>query len=116
MTFERLALGRAAEAAAASWYEANGYQVIARNWRCAVGEIDLVAVRSADRLVAVCEVKARSSARFGSALEAVDDRKQRRVRRVAGCFLTEAGLRARRIRFDVAAWQAGTLVVVEGAF
>lgn len=116
MTAARLALGATAEAAAARWYERHGYDVVARNWRCREGELDLVAVRRRDRLVAVCEVKARRTDRFGHALEAVDERKQLRVRRVAGRFLAHAGLRARRVRFDVAAWQAGELTVVEGAF
>ncbi|HEV8116070.1 MAG TPA: YraN family protein, partial [Acidimicrobiales bacterium] len=83
MTFERIALGRAVEERAASWYQAHGYDVVARNWRCREGEVDLVAVRRRDGLVVFCEVKARRSARFGSAAEAVGRNKQARLRRLA---------------------------------
>jgi putative endonuclease len=42
VTARRLALGAAGEAQAAAWYEANGYEIVARNWRCRDGEIDLI--------------------------------------------------------------------------
>lgn len=116
MTFERLALGRAVEERAASWYQANGYEVVDRNWRCPGGELDLVAVRRRDRLVVFCEVKARRSARFGSAAEAVGRDKQARLRRLAATWLAGHRGRAAAIRFDVAAWDAGRFEVIQGAF
>src|SRR5579872_3795991 len=75
-----IALGRAGEDLAAAWYEARGYAVVARNWRSAGGEIDLVARRG--RLVVIVEVKARSSDRFGHPAEAVMRDKQLRLRRL----------------------------------
>lgn len=116
MTFERIALGRAVEERAASWYRDNGYEVVDRNWRCSDGELDLVAVRRRDRLVVFCEVKARRSGRFGSAAEAVGRDKQNRLRRLGGRWMTEHGTRASAIRFDVAAWDGGRFEVVEAAF
>jgi len=116
VTFERIALGRAVEERAASWYSSNGYEVVERNWRCPEGEVDLVAVRRSDRLVVFCEVKARRNARFGSAAEAVGRDKQARLRRVASTWLSGHRTGARTIRFDVAAWDAGRFEVVEGAF
>ena len=59
MTRARLALGAAGEAAAALWYEQQGYVVVARNWRCREGELDLVVARRGE-LVFV-EVKARAA-------------------------------------------------------
>jgi len=113
---ERIALGRAVEERAAGWYRGHGYEVVDRNWRCPDGEVDLVAVRRRDRLVVFCEVKARRSARFGSAAEAVGRDKQARLRRLAARWLTEHRGGASAIRFDVAAWDAGRFEVVEAAF
>lgn len=110
------ALGRSGEDAAAEWYRAAGYEVVARNWRCRLGEIDLVCRRG--RVLVICEVKARSSARFGSPLEAVTAAKQRRLRRLAAAYLDGAGEggRAAVVRFDVAAVLGGEVEVVEAAF
>ena len=63
------ALGKTGEDAAAAWYEAHGYEVVARNWSCRQGELDIVA--RLGRLHVFCEVKARSSEAFGLPAEAV---------------------------------------------
>jgi putative endonuclease len=124
-------LGERGEQAVVDWYEAKGFSVIARNWRSRAGEIDLVA-RAGD-LVVVCEVKTRSSSKFGSPFEAVTPEKARRLRRLAGEWLSSArrsgelggstgGNRASGVdvRFDVASvtQERGRLVVevIEGAF
>ena len=78
--------GRQGEDAAASWYQEAGYRILDRNWRCAQGEIDLIVAQ--DSTVVFVEVKARSSTRFGSGFEAVDWRKQRRVRQLARLWLS----------------------------
>lgn len=70
-------LGRAGEERAARYLTAQGYVVLARNWRCAQGEIDIVAVRG-ERL-SIIEVKTRRSSAFGHPFEAVDARKRRRL-------------------------------------
>lgn len=115
MTHARRRLGIDGEARAAAWYEARRYRVVARNWRDREGELDLVLER--DGVLVFCEVKARSSDRFGAAVEAVGPRKQARVRAAAVRFLA-AGITGapRRIRFDVAAVTGGNVEVVEGAF
>ena len=59
--------------------------VLDRNWRCELGEIDLV-LRDGHTLV-VCEVKTRSALRFGSPLEAVTEAKAARLRRLAARWL-----------------------------
>lgn len=110
----RRALGSAGEEAAARWYAAQGYEVLARNWRCRTGEIDLV-LRRGDTVV-VCEVKTRTSAAYGLPAEAVTPAKQRRLRALAREWLTATGVRALRIRFDVVAVLGGRLEVIEGAF
>jgi putative endonuclease len=98
-------LGRAGEEATADWYGRAGYEVVARNWRCPVGEIDLVLVDPGG-VVVICEVKTRSSSAFGTPLEAVSLTKQRRLRQLAVAWLAStrpSGGRLRPVRFDVAA-------------
>ena len=103
-TDTRKAVGAHGEAVAAAYLARQGYQVLARNWRRAGGEIDIIAA-TGDTLVFV-EVRTRSSRAYGSGEESVDWRKQRQVRKVAALFLSEAGsLRYRRFRFDVIAVQ-----------
>ena len=115
MTRARQALGRFGEDSAARWYEERGYRILARNWRVREGELDLVVAR--DRVLVFCEVKTRSSTRFGSAAEAVDVRKQRQVRAVARRFLAEeVGRAPAAIRFDVAAVTPEGVTVIEAAF
>ncbi len=110
----RRAVGVAGEDLAAAWYVEHGYEVVARNWRCRDGELDLI-VR-AGRLFVFCEVKARSSTAFGSPLEAVGREKRQRIRHLAARWLEDAPTRAREIRFDVVGVVDGDLEVVEGAF
>lgn len=119
MVSNRAQLGRDGEAAAAQWYERRGYEVLARNWRCRDGELDLVVANTES--IVFCEVKTRSTTAFGSAAEAVDWRKQRRIRRLAAIWLSDAARkRGSTVRFDVAAVApvAGVFVVevIEEAF
>jgi putative endonuclease len=101
----RRALGRRGEEAAARWYREAGYDIAARNWRCAEGEIDLVVIDPARSVAVICEVKTRSSSAFGSPAEAVTTAKQRRLRRLATRWLAEraGGPSLRSVRFDVVA-------------
>jgi putative endonuclease len=70
-------LGRAGEDRAARYLADAGYVILARNWRCSQGEIDIVAMRGST--LCVVEVKTRRSVGFGHPLEAVDGRKRRRL-------------------------------------
>jgi putative endonuclease len=114
MTARRLRLGAEGEALAAAWYEAHGYTVLARNWRCSEGEIDLVLHRG--RAVVICEVKTRSSNAFGVPAEAVTSTKRAKLRVLASRWLEQAPFRPTEIRFDVAAVLAGQLEIIEAAF
>lgn len=107
--------GRRGEAAAAAWYRHNGYQVLATNWRCREGEIDLIV--TAGETVAFVEVKARSTARFGTGAEAVDWRKQQKVRSVARYWLAGQSHHYPELRFDVVDVDGReTLQVHQGCF
>lgn len=116
MTHARRRLGAAGEDRAAAWYVAQGYEVLARNWRCREGEIDLIC-RTGSTVV-VCEVKTRSSLAYGHPAEAVTPTKQRRLRKLASLWLAsgELAARPRAVRFDVAAVLPGSVQVIEAAF
>jgi putative endonuclease len=114
----RPALGRAGEDAAAAFYARNGFTIVERNWRCSAGEIDLIVRRGS--LLVFCEVKTRSSVTRGLPSEAVDWRKQARLRRLAGRWLAERRPRARDLRFDVVAVEGDSsglrMTLLPGAF
>jgi uncharacterized protein (TIGR00252 family) len=122
-------LGARGEQRAAEWYTAAGYEIVARNWRCREGEIDIVARRRGE--LVFCEVKTRTSARFGAPAEAVTVARQRRLRALAARFLAAAapdgggldrgaldggGRPGDRVRFDVVSVRGPHLDVIEGAF
>ncbi|MDW3217636.1 MAG: YraN family protein [Acidimicrobiales bacterium] len=113
MDRSRVALGAWGEARVARHYEAAGYAVLDRNWRVKGGELDLVVGRG-DEIV-FCEVKTRSSDRFGHAAEAVGYRKQQFLRRTAVSWL-DANDRRGRIRFDVATVTPAGVAVIAAAF
>lgn len=94
-------LGRRGEALAADYLTALGYAVIDRNWRCAHGEIDVVAVDGND-LVFV-EVKTRSTVAFGHPFEAITVPKLARLRRLAAAWCEAHPEPRRSIRIDAVA-------------
>ena len=104
----RAALGAYGETAAADHLLAQGMVLLDRNWRCELGELDLV-LRDGRTLV-VCEVKTRSSTRFGSPLEAVTEQKAARLRRLAARWLADHQVRPDDVRIDL----VGVLVTGTG--
>ncbi len=112
-------LGRDGELIAVAHLEAAGLVVLARNWRCASGELDIIA-REGSTLV-FCEVKTRSGTGYGSPAEAVGRVKAGRIRRLAVAWLAQAGQGWPEIRFDVVGvvaprGAAATVEHLRGAF
>lgn len=101
MTYERQAFGEFGEKTAVEELERRGYAILARRYRTRYGEIDIVADDAGT--VVFVEVKARATPEFGSAAEAVTERKQRRLAAMATDFLARNGLTDRPCRFDVVA-------------
>lgn len=93
------ALGRRGEQIAAEYLERAGMRILDRNWRCAEGEIDIVATER--QILVVCEVKTRSSVRYGTPLEAVTRAKRLRLRRLAARWLVAYGVLFDEVRIDV---------------
>jgi putative endonuclease len=99
-TQDRGALGRAGEEATVAAYEARGFHLLARNWRCALGELDLVVHRRG--LLVFCEVKTRGGSSFGGGFDAVTREKRRKLRRLAEAYLLAERPPHTDVRFDVA--------------
>jgi putative endonuclease len=113
----RAALGRAAEERAAHRLRQAGFTVLARNYRCRGGELDIVARRA--ELLVIAEVRLRSSTRFGGPAASVTTAKRRRIVHAARHLLARQPWLARlAIRFDVLATHgaSGPIEWIEGAF
>jgi putative endonuclease len=111
-TIHKDALGHAGEDAALAVYEARGFHLVARNWRCGLGELDLVVHRRG--LLVFCEVKTRAGSRFGGGFDAVTRSKRARLRRLAEAFLLSERPPHAQTRFDVASAQVhGDRISVE---
>ena len=81
------ALGDYGEQLATRYLREQGLTILERNWRCAQGEVDIVALDG--ECLVVCEVKTRRGQGFGDPVEAVTRRKAARLRRLAACWLAE---------------------------
>ncbi|HZJ06103.1 MAG TPA: YraN family protein [Nocardioidaceae bacterium] len=104
----RASLGAYGEALAARHLTVAGMVLLDRNWRCDLGEIDLV-LRDG-RILVVCEVKTRSSLAFGSPVECVSEQKAARLRRLAARWLAAHAIHPDEIRIDL----VGVLVPAAG--
>lgn len=107
-------LGEEGEARAADWLEGRGWRILARRWRCKLGEIDLIAL-DGDIMVFV-EVKTRLSSRFGSPEESIRHAQKRRLVRAATAYLRCFGGAGRAARFDVIALDVKGLRHIPNAF
>jgi|YNPBryunderm2012_1023409.scaffolds.fasta_scaffold01107_7 putative endonuclease len=95
---------RLGELLAAAWLVLKGYRIAARNWRCAQGEIDLIARRG--ELLVFVEVKTRTSRAVGAPEEAVTAAKRARLVRLAQVYLSRYRGPTPGCRFDVVAVDA----------
>lgn len=91
-------LGHIGEEIAAEYLARNGYSIIARNWYCVRGEIDIIAEHKMD--VVAVEVKTRRGTGYGSPLESITPSKVRRLRRLLGMWIRTHGATVRGLRID----------------
>lgn len=96
-----------------------GYEILEKNYRCKLGEIDIIARHKVgnDIFIVFIEVKYRKDDRIGSPFEAVDYKKQLIIRRVSQHFLVTNGYRVMpRIRYDVIGITGRKIELIENAF
>lgn len=105
MTEERLSLGRWGEEEAERFLRRRGMKILERNFRCPLGEIDIIA--SHGKVLVFIEVKTRRTAAFGTPQEAVGPTKQRQIVRTAQWYLGSGNGRGLQPRFDVVAVRPG---------
>jgi putative endonuclease len=111
-------LGRRGERIAARRLRRSGYRLLARNFRAAGAEIDLIATEG--ETIVFVEVKTRIGVKAGRPEEAVDMRKQERIRRAARVYLSRYRAHERPVRFDVVAitgqWPHRRVELIKDAF
>ena len=111
-------LGKEGERIAEQYLKRKGYKLVERNYRCSAGEVDLIVLDR--RVIVFVEVKTRTGHGFGTPLEAVQPRKQRKMMQAAQFFLSQKKLHQRDARFDVVgiSWPGREPVIehVENAF
>lgn len=99
-TASQLKIGKMGEEVTVHWLKNQGWEILARNWRCPHGEIDIIA-RQGD-IVAFVEVKTRTVGYLSSPLEAINIIKQHKILKTAWLWLEEVKIQEQP-RFDVAA-------------
>ena len=100
-TLTRAELGALGEALAVDHLTRMGLRIVSRNWRCRYGELDVIACDEAAGTVVFVEVKTRTGDGYGGLPEAVTPQKVRRLRRLAGLWLTSQDQRWGAVRIDV---------------
>ncbi|AWB44278.1 YraN family protein [Paenibacillus sp. CAA11] len=99
----RKAKGMAAEQAAAAYLQSLGYRIIARNWRCRSGELDIIAEHSETLIIVEVRSRSAASSAFGTPAESITARKIRQVRETAAVYLHQMQGYHLKVRFDVVA-------------
>jgi putative endonuclease len=100
-TLTRAEIGALGEQLAVDHLESLGLRVLARNWRCRYGELDVIAADDVARVAVFVEVKTRTSDQFGGVAQAVTADKVRRLRRLSGLWLAAHDGSWAAVRIDV---------------
>ncbi len=109
-------LGARYENLAAEYLASRGYEIWERNYRCRTGEIDLIAMDTADGSICFIEVKYRKTDRYGLPSEAVSVRKQQKILAVSRHYLQARGLYGAACRYDVAEILGDRIRLIKNAF
>lgn len=99
MTQKSLQFGKEGEKAAVGYLKKNGYRILEKNFRNAIGEIDIIAEHK--KVVVFIEVKTRADHEFGAPITAITFAKQKKLSKMARSFLAEKHIADRECRFDV---------------
>ncbi|MGD9620531.1 MAG: YraN family protein [Mycolicibacterium sp.] len=107
ITESRAEIGARGEQIAVDYLSLRGLRVLARNWRCRYGELDLIAAEDDSRTVVFVEVKTRTGEHFGGVEQAVTPAKVRRLRRLVGLWLAQQNGQWASVRIDVVTVRIG---------
>ncbi|MBE6894185.1 MAG: YraN family protein [Ruminococcaceae bacterium] len=109
-------IGKVGEEKVTWKYRLKGYKILARNFNCRYGELDIVVQKG--KTIVVVEVKTRKNDKFAQAKEFVDYRKQERIKNTTNIFLQKNKLTDYNIRFDVAEvyTESNIVNIIENAF
>ena len=107
--------GNKAEEQAAQYLKEKGYKILARNFSCRVGEIDIIS-QDKQKILVFVEVKQRKTNLFGGGLAAVNKAKQRRITLTAAAYIKKTKINYTALRFDIITVTAGVLQHYENAF
>ena len=102
---KRRALGKEGEDAGAIWLESRGMRVLERNFRCRMGEIDIVG--EIDGMTVIVEARGRSSDKWGTAAESIDYEKRRKLKMLAAYYMCLRGKADEAYRIDVLSMRYG---------
>lgn len=96
---DKKTIGKLGEEKAAVYLSSKGYEILERNYGRYSGEIDIVALK--DDILIFIEVKTRNSLNYGYAFEAVDHKKQEKIRNTSLLYLVDRGLEDYQLRYDL---------------
>ncbi|MEB3032685.1 YraN family protein [[Mycobacterium] nativiensis] len=100
-TWTRAQVGALGEQVAVEYLLGQGWAILARNWRCRYGELDVIATDPTARTVIFVEVKTRTGDGYGGLAYAVPEVKLRRLRRLSGVWLARQEAHWPQVRLDV---------------
>ena len=112
--FYKKSLGRAGELKATEFLKKKGYEILERNYKTHIGEIDIIALDN--ETVVFVEVKTRIDDAFGAPAEAVDERKRFKYKKVATEYLVKKNRLENNCRFDVIEIENGKINHIIDAF
>lgn len=110
----RINLGKKGEDISTKFLKKQGYKIMERNYRCSLGEIDIVA-KDKDILCFV-EVKTRRTEEYGLPEEAIDAYKQKKLAKVALSYLKQKKIHGQDLRFDVVSVYPDHIELIKDAF
>ena len=114
MSIVNIKEGAIGESKAVDFLKKNGYKILERNFKCATGEVDIIAKKKG--VICFIEVKARSYSGFGSPLEAITPSKIRKIKSATQYYLHINNVEDEDIRFDVVNILGDEIELIENAF
>ncbi|MDH5661630.1 MAG: YraN family protein [Elusimicrobiota bacterium] len=114
MNNRRIDLGKKGEDISVKFLKKQGYQIIERNYRCSLGEIDIIAKDK--NILCFVEVKTRNTEEYGLPEEAIDGYKQKKLARAALTYLKQKKIYEQDLRFDIVSVYPDRIELIKDAF